>query len=280
MAELSHDTTSAMHAQRQSPLFQLPGEIRNRIYYYALDMCFIHSSRRSAQSTSAPGSITLQSSTNLLLACKAICREAESLFAELTPVEVDLQVTKRLSRTAKRTLNSFMRVVIQYPVENERRKREGRSSAKVSTRQYGWELYKALELYTRASPNLCQNRDIRRKATVHYGLRWPDCFQFAGAIKRMAKDRYTYWAIEIQYEYYDIGDVAELQELRYIAWARDEVEKLDKRIRFFVTIFHGGPAKRTFTLLEAVLGHRGIDEGELLDSVLVGENWWSVELSL
>jgi len=96
----------------------------------------------------------------------------------------------------------------------------------------------------------------------------------------MAKDRYTYWAIEIQYEYYDIGDLAELQELRYIAWARDEVEKLGKRIRFFVTIFHGGPAKRSFPLLEAVLGHRGIDEGEMLDSVLVGENWWSVELSL
>jgi len=150
----------------------------------------------------------------------------------------------------------------------------------VSTRQYGWELYKALKLYTRASANLCQNRDMRREATIHHGLRWPDRFQFAGAIKRMAKDKYTYWAVEIQYEYYDTGNLAELQELRYIAWARDEVEKPGKRIRFFVTIFHGGPARRTFPLLEAVLGHRGIEEGEMLHSVLVGENWWSVELSL
>jgi hypothetical protein len=280
-------TTSSMHSQSQSPLFRLPGEIRNRIYHHALEMRLIRFSRQSVPDSSALRFNEMQehlnqdaSSTNLLLVCKAIFSEAGSLFAESALAEIDLQALARLNQTAKHALDTFMNVSITYPIDNEMKMRPGRHSRRVTNGQYGWALYRALKLYTRASARLCAERQLRRKATIGYGLRWPTRTQFVRSLRDMARDKYTYWTVEMQYEFHKTGEDSEFDELRYIAWARDEVDKLGKRISLSVTLFHCGPAKRSLPLLGIALGHRGIRKGEMLDSVSVGGGWYAVELSL
>ena len=69
------ETSSVMHSQSQSPLFQMAGEIRNKIYYYALDMGLVRSLRKPAPDPSAIDYAKLQEnfeedvlSMNLLLA--------------------------------------------------------------------------------------------------------------------------------------------------------------------------------------------------------------------
>jgi hypothetical protein len=164
--------------QEQSPLFKVPGEIRNNIYYYALDMPKTRefnwrniSSRIQTcantldlPATAKPlvpdiNSQDRQRTTNLLFTCKQVHREARSLLEETTYATVPLRALQRLHPTSKLALGSFLQVIIAYPKENERKKRKGTNSKRVTVAQYGWELVKALGIFIKASSSLCSNRE-------------------------------------------------------------------------------------------------------------------------
>jgi hypothetical protein len=81
-------TSETALSQYQSPLLKVAGEIRNKIYYYALDMVDMDEPRIfNLKAAECPVSRTISkkrhsSTKNILLACKRVVLEAGSLLYE------------------------------------------------------------------------------------------------------------------------------------------------------------------------------------------------------
>ncbi|KAG9190585.1 hypothetical protein G6011_08673 [Alternaria panax] len=280
------DTTSGMQTQSQSPLFQSAREIRNQIYYYALDMGMWRTS------PTVPPPFGLQHaklqdqfnkdvlSMNLLLDCKRTYQEAGSLLTETTPVIVPLHTLQRLHTTSKHALNSFLRVAISYPFENERKRRKGINSRRVTNEQYGCALLKALDLSMRALPRLCENREACRTVIVDYGHYWPTRQQFVRSIMKMAKDKFIKWLAGITYTCNETGRVAELEELENIVWAGNECAKGGEHIALVVRIFSPGVTERALSLIEEVLNLQWMEQRLYEDSDMACAFWPCLTLGL
>jgi hypothetical protein len=184
--------------QHQSPLFKVPGELRNRIYYYALDMHQPYifdweatSDIKSKRHVTSASKTTRQDTPSLLFSCKQVCLKANSLLEEPATAVLPLRDLQRLHPISRRALTTFMSLTLELPTENQRQKRNG----KVDFSDYWLELLETLGTFISASPLLCADRQRRRTATVVFRPCWPRRDHFSHCLMEMARDDFTDWEV-------------------------------------------------------------------------------------